>query len=97
MDKIISATEARIRFGELLQVAQKQAIIVERGGEQIAVVISKREYDRLMSGQTIKKWHELVNESREQVRNELKGKSLPDPATILRQIREERDERYDLH
>ncbi len=97
MGKVISATEARIRFGEMLQDAQKHPVIVERGGTPIVVVMSVHDYNRLLSGQPTKKWRDLVYESREQVRIDLKGRTFPDPAIVLRQIREERDEQYDLH
>ena len=97
MDKTISATEARIRFGELLQNAQIGPVVVERSGRPIAVVLSIGEYERLSSGQTRTDWRSLLAETHERVRVDLKGRSLPDPALVLRQIREERDENYDLH
>ena len=42
MEKVVSATEARIHFGELIQkVADEQCpIIVERGGKAQVVIIS---------------------------------------------------------
>jgi len=44
MARRVSATEARIRFGELMRraVEDKEAIIVERGGKLYVVVVSVR-------------------------------------------------------
>ncbi len=97
MNKTVSATDARIRFGELIQDAQLGPVVVERGGKPIVVVLSVQEYDRLLSGQTRKSWRELVAEAHERVRIDLQGRVLPDPAVVLQQIREERDQKYDLH
>lgn len=97
MRKTISATEARIRFGELIQDAQKGPVFVERGGKPIVVVLSMRDYDRLLSGARPTSWRELVAEAHQRVKKDLAEHALPDPAIILREIREARDEKYDLH
>ena len=49
MKKTVSATEARVHFGELLRaVAEEGATyVVERSGKPQAVVISAAEYDQL--------------------------------------------------
>ena len=48
-ESTISATEARVRFGELLlQVARdNRPVIVEKGGKPAAVVISVRVYEEM--------------------------------------------------
>lgn len=48
-ERTMSATEARVHFGELLDgIAQNgDAVIVERGGQPFAVVISLAEWQRL--------------------------------------------------
>lgn len=53
MDQVVSATEARIRFGELMQRATEtqEPIVVERGGKPYVVVLSVAEYERLLAGQ----------------------------------------------
>ena len=95
MERKMSATDARIRFGELMRdvVEKQEAVVVERSGEPHVVVISIEEYERLRAAQQDRQdWRELVAEARAQVRADLEGRELPAPEEILRQIREERDE-----
>ena len=92
MNRIVSATEARIHFGELMRRAKSGPVIVERGGKPDVVVISKQEYDKLVENTPKLDWWSKVEELHEQLRVELAGRSLPDPAEIIRQGREERDE-----
>lgn len=97
MGKTFSATEARIRFGEVIQAAQKGPVYVERSGKPIVVVLSIQEYDRLLAGTRPVNWRDLVDEAHLWVKKDLAGRRLPDPAALLREIREARDEQYDLH
>ena len=97
MGKTISATEARIRFGELILEAQKGPVTVERDGKPVVIVISKRHYDQLVSHTQLASWRERLDELHQRIREELAGRKLPDPADLIREMREERDERYDLH
>ena len=95
MGRVVSATEARIRFGELMRQAvdSHEPIIVERGGQSHVVVLSVEEYERLVRGQRQKDdWRNLVSQAREQIKAELSGRELPPPEEILAQLREERDE-----
>ena len=45
MLKTISATKARINFGDVMKQAKIAPVIVERGGKAEVVVISKKAYD----------------------------------------------------
>ena len=92
MNRIVSATEARIRFGELMRRAQSGPVIVERDGKADIVVISKQEYDRLVEHAPKLDWRKMLEETHDMLRKELKGRPLPDPAEMLRLAREERDE-----
>jgi prevent-host-death family protein len=92
MKYTVSATDARIRFGEIMRRAKKGPVIVERGGKPEVVVISKQEYDQLVSNVPQKDWRQLLEEAHESVRKDLKGRELPNPAEMLRQAREIRDE-----
>ncbi len=92
MKYTVSATDARIRFGEIMRRAKKGPVIVERGGKPEVVVISKQEYDQLISNVPQKDWRQLLEEAHESVQKDLKGRELPDPAEMLRQAREIRDE-----
>lgn len=71
---MVTATEARIRFGELLRrVAEnRESVIVERGGKPRAVVLSVSEYERLVEGQQDRnEWKTLVVAAREKIQAEL--------------------------
>lgn len=80
MKRIVSATEARIRFGELMRwVTESQGpVFVKRGGRLHVVVISVEEYEHLAGrrqGRTA--WRELVHQAREQIEAELGDRELP--------------------
>ena len=94
MGTVVSATEARIRFGELMRraVESHEPIIVERGGKSHVVVLSVAAYERLLAGQQQENWKELVRQARAKILADLEGRGLPPPEEILRQIREDRDE-----
>jgi prevent-host-death family protein len=95
MQRKISATDARIHFGELMRdvVEKQQAVVVERSGEPHVVVLSVDEYERLRAAQEEQEdWRALVSQAREQVRADLGGRELAAPEEVLRRMREERDE-----
>jgi len=94
MDRVVSATEARIRFGELMRrvVESGEPVIVERGGRAHVVVVSVAEYERLLKGREPQSdWKGLVNQARAQIQVELGDRQLPPSEEILGRIREERD------
>lgn len=94
MGRVVSATEARIHFGELMRqaVENHETIIVERGGKSHVVVISVEEYERLLKQQQQGDWKELVHGARAQIQAELGDRTLPRPEEILEQVRKGRDE-----
>ncbi len=51
----ISATDAKNRFGELLEQARKEPVHVQKNGRDVAVVISPEEFARLVAGVTAPK------------------------------------------
>lgn len=93
--KTVSATEARIHFGEVLRNAQDGPVVVERQGEALAVVLSKQLYDELTAGARAS-WQDLAARAREMVVRDRGGEPLPDPARALRTEREAQDERHGL-
>ena len=99
MESVVSATEARIHFGELMRrvVEGQEAIIVERGGKPQVVVLSVAEYERLGDGQQRQPdWRTLLREAQEQIQAELAGRELrPSTEEVIRQMREERDAAID--
>ncbi len=43
----VSAHDAKARFGQLLDAARREPVVIERHGQAVAVVVSKEEYDAL--------------------------------------------------
>ena len=43
----VSAHDAKARFGQLLDAARREPVVIERHGRAVAVVVSKEEYDEL--------------------------------------------------
>ena len=92
MLKTISATKARINFGDVMKQAKIAPVIVERSGKAEVVVISKKAYDQLIAKEEKTDLKKRLEDLHAQIRTELAGRTLPDPADIIRQGREERDE-----
>ncbi|MEW6031082.1 MAG: type II toxin-antitoxin system prevent-host-death family antitoxin [Chloroflexota bacterium] len=92
MQKTISATKARIHFGEIMKQAKVAPVIVERGGKAEVVVLSKKAYDRLVAGNQQTDWQKKLEDLHKRIKAELAGRTLPDPAELIRLGREERDE-----
>mgnify|MGYP002631609847 CR=1 FL=1 len=95
MNEVISATEARVHLGAVLDRLQQDGgpIIVERGGQAQAVLLSLATYERLS-------WRQAGSETKllERARSlrqrvaQRSGGPLPDPTKILHELRDERDE-----
>lgn len=94
MRRVITATEARIHFGEVMRrtVEERTPTIVERDGKPQVVILAVSEYERLLEGQPPPQpWRELVRRAREAIAADLKGKPVPSVDDLIRQMREERD------
>lgn len=94
MKRTVSATEARIHFGELMRqvVEGDEAVIVERGGKPQVVILSFDEYKRRVGGQELQlDWKERVRRTRETVDKALGGREIPDIDDLINAGREERD------
>jgi prevent-host-death family protein len=94
MPKTISATEARIHFGDVLRgVAERgESFLVERNGKPLAVVLSIDEYERLRSGENEEDdWWTLVLRSQERFQREWGDRPMPDIVQVINDGREERD------
>lgn len=93
MLETVTATQARVHFGELLQrvIRSKEAIIVERAGKPLAVILSMDEYERLSAPDEEPGWKTLVQQAREQIRAELGERELLPADEIIRLMREERN------
>ena len=94
MERIVSATEARVHFGEMIQrvVDNKEIIIVERSGEPQIVLLSLGQYQRLKDAEQAQvDWRERVDKALEQIAQDLNGAELIPPEEIIRRMREDRD------
>lgn len=92
MLKTISATKARINFGDVMKQAKIAPVIVERGGKAEVVVLSMKAYDQLIAAKVNANVQKRIEALHKKIRAELAGKSLTDPAELIRQGRAERDE-----
>ena len=95
MPRVMSATEARVHFGDLLRRVGEggETVFVERGGLLQAVVLPASDYERLLAGQEPEAWRERARLARERIRAEVTGAMLPPAEEVIRAEREERDER----
>ena len=98
MEKVMSATEARVHFGELMRrvVEYNESVIVERGGKPEVVILSITEYERLRHLQS-DDWHAQLDAVHALIRRERGDEPLPPPEEIIRAMREERDEQLLNH
>lgn len=92
MLKTISATKARIHFGDVMKQARIAPVIVEKDGKAEVVVLSKKAYDQLVAAKEKTDMKKRLEDLHAQIRTELAGRTLPDPADIIRQGRQERDD-----
>jgi prevent-host-death family protein len=93
----VSATEARVRFGELLRrvVEDRETIVVERGGEPQVVVLPIAEYLSLRSVGQPADWRAALMTAvsvGEKIACRQAGRSVTPSEEVLAQVREDRDE-----
>ncbi len=93
MHRVISATEARVHFGDLLRrvVDGHETVLVERGGSPQVVVLSVTEYERLLSHRTSEGWRDRATAARRQVQADLAGRSISRAEDVVIEGRSERD------
>ncbi len=94
MERIVSATEARVRFGEMMRrvVEDDEAIIVERDGKRQIALISIDEYEEYKAQKREEpEWQTMLAQVHELVAREIGDRELPPADEIIRQTREERD------
>lgn len=96
MERTVTATEARVRFGEMMRrvVEDEEAVIVERDGEPQVVLISVEQYERFKARELDEPpWEVMLGEVHRLLEREPGSRQLPPAEEIIRRIREERDER----
>ena len=58
----ITATEAKNRFGELLEMARKEPVEVQKNGRTVGVMVSPDQYQKLLEDSGAPKVRPLVEE-----------------------------------
>lgn len=94
----MTATEARVRFGEVMRYAKNDgnAVIVERDGREEVAIISMDEYRRLRS--TMNRKEALLKQMEQThalIRSELGDRKLTPVHKIIDDMRAERDAEID--
>jgi prevent-host-death family protein len=99
MERVVSATEARVHFGELLRLVseQGQTIIVERDGRPQAAVISIADYEKVRGPlrMTRREALERLTQLSERIAVRRRGQPLTPAEDVIREAREERDAQFD--
>lgn len=96
MNKVMSATEARVHFGELMRhvVENDVPVVVEKAGKPQVVVLSIEEYKRIqMSLEAVDResvFADILTHAGQIRRRQ--SSEFPPSEEIIRQMREERDE-----
>ncbi|GJM41608.1 MAG: antitoxin [Ardenticatenaceae bacterium] len=93
----MSATEARIHFGELMRhvTEQNEPVFVERAGKPQVVVISVAEYENLLAQRASNNWQDTfykITELSQTIKERREGVPLADPVEIIQEMREERSD-----
>ena len=96
----VNATEARVHLGDLLRrvATDGESVIVERGGEPQAVVISLAEYERLKRGDGDDPRRAALRRALaigDEIQKAALGKGLPPAEDIIDVGRAERDAELD--
>ena len=92
MERRVSATEARIHFGELMQsvVREQNPVIVEKSGKPQIVLLSVEHYNRLQQNKA-QNWLDQLEQTHALIEAARNGDVSPHPADVVRTMREERD------
>ncbi len=102
MERVVSATEARVHFGELLRrvASEGECVVVERAGQPRVVVLSMREYRRLKGAREGDRQATLERalEVGRRIRHRRGDRALTPPEEVIREMRAERSGKLaDLH
>jgi len=92
MVQTISATEARIHFGEVMRKAQNETILVVRDGKPEVIILSKKAYDELNAASQSSNWRMILQAAHQRIQEEKSNYRLTSPEDILHEVREKRNE-----
>lgn len=94
MVRTVTATEARVHFGEVTRRVEEhgEAVVVERDGREVVAIISIDDYRRLNAlGETDQDWWQLMQANHTRILEELGDRELTPADELIHQLREERD------
>lgn len=93
MQVVVSATEARVHFGELMQdaVQHQQPIVVEKAGKPQVVIIAYDRYQQLVQEEQ-DDWRVLLARGHANINSFRAGRELPSAAEMVEEGRRARDE-----
>lgn len=93
MPTTISATEARVHFGEIMQdaVRSRQPIVVEKAGKPQVVILAYDHYQQLVT-KAPEDWRTMLAKGRAMVKADLQGRKLPSGVDMIEEGRRARDE-----
>src|SRR5215475_7265968 len=95
MERVMSATEARVHFGEVLKaVAEGDSVIVERAGQRLVAVVPLSDYEWLRARHRWDGFGERMRKYREYIEAEYAAGRMRDFdfEDAIRRGRDERDE-----
>ena len=93
MQMTVSATEARIHFGQIIQdaVLHQQPIVVEKAGKPQVVILAYNLYQQLAGGE-LENWQTKLAKVHAKLDAYLAGRELPSAVDMLEEGRRARDE-----
>ena len=93
MPTTISATEARVHFGEVMQdaVRSQQPIVVEKAGKPQVVILAYERYQQLVSSEP-EDWQTMLAKGHAMIKSDLQGRTLPGAVEMVEAGRRARDE-----
>lgn len=56
----ITATEAKNKFGQVLEMAQAEPVRIQKNGRDVAIVLSPEQYGALVAGENVPKVRPMV-------------------------------------
>jgi prevent-host-death family protein len=94
MPKTMSATEARVHFGEVIRSvnASGDHIVVEKDGKRAAIILSPRRFDELMRRSSAEDILERVREGHLMIEKAFAGKPIPDAYDLINGGRDDVDD-----
>lgn len=100
MERKVTATDARIHFGEVIRrvAEQGEKVIVERAGKPQVAIISIVTYEQMKKAQQQSGWREALAHAVQvgaKIRARRGDRPLTPPEEIIGQVREERNAQFD--